>query len=110
MWVQNIVQEEACPVCGTRASSNSSRSGAPYISMCGLRAGQNHLHSVTAEAPRGSRSNRSQGYSRSSRVQNRRLRRRDSATSSRRARLKSNFGSRDARPLMFDTVAYPGAP
>ena len=52
MRVQNILRN-ACPICGKEITlaaiephpTHSERT--PYISMCGLRAGQNHVHSTT---------------------------------------------------------------
>ena len=53
MWIHKVVLE-ACPICskettlaGGGTASDSSRNGAPYISMPGLRTGQNQVNSFT---------------------------------------------------------------
>ena len=52
MRVQNIVQNP-CPICGKETTlaviephPTHSGNGTPYISMCGLRAGQNDVRST----------------------------------------------------------------
>jgi hypothetical protein len=65
VWIQNIVHE-ACPICGKETTlaviepHPTHQNNAPYISMCGLRGGQNNLRLTLAcaaglEAPKGTR-------------------------------------------------------